>query len=98
VPDPRSQRERMLAGDPYIADDPELAPDSLRAMRLMAKFNQGAADSSGDGDASSRSFSEQSARTPRSGLRSTANTATKSRSARRRARELSEGWIAPFQS
>ena len=48
MPDPRSQRERMLAGDLYIADDPELAPDSLRAMRLMAKFNQGAADSSGD--------------------------------------------------
>ena len=45
MPDPRSQRERMLAGDLYIADDPELAPDSLRAMRLMAKFNQGAADS-----------------------------------------------------
>jgi hypothetical protein len=35
----------MLAGDLYIADDPELARDSLRAMRLMAKFNQGAADS-----------------------------------------------------
>jgi maltose O-acetyltransferase len=38
----------MLAGDLYIADDPELARDSLRAMRLMAKFNQGAADSPGE--------------------------------------------------
>ena len=40
--DHRSKGERMLAGDLYIADDPELARDSLRAMRLMAKFNQGA--------------------------------------------------------
>lgn len=32
-------RERMLAGDPYIADDPELAELSLRAMDLMEAFN-----------------------------------------------------------
>ncbi len=32
-------RERMLAGDPYIADDPELAERSLRAMDLMDAFN-----------------------------------------------------------
>ncbi|GGK81864.1 maltose O-acetyltransferase [Planomonospora parontospora subsp. parontospora] len=32
-------RERMLAGDPYIADDPELAEHSLRAMDLMDAFN-----------------------------------------------------------
>src|SRR3981081_731168 len=38
----------MLAGDLYIADDPELARDSLRAMCLMAKFNQGAAYSPGE--------------------------------------------------
>jgi maltose O-acetyltransferase len=37
--DTRTQRERMLAGDLYIADDPELAADSLRAMRLSAQFN-----------------------------------------------------------
>ncbi len=32
-------RERMLAGDPYIADDPELAEQHLRAMDLMEAFN-----------------------------------------------------------
>lgn len=32
-------RERMLAGDLYIADDPELAERSLRAMDLMDAFN-----------------------------------------------------------
>jgi maltose O-acetyltransferase len=37
--DPRTQRERMLAGDLYIADDPQLAADGLRAMRLSAQFN-----------------------------------------------------------
>jgi maltose O-acetyltransferase len=58
----------MLARDLYIADDPELARDSLRAMRLMAKFNQ-RPTLPASGDASSRSFSEQSARAPRSGLR-----------------------------
>ena len=34
--DPRSQRERMLAGDLYIADDPELARESARAAELYA--------------------------------------------------------------
>ena len=37
--DTRSQRERMLAGDLYIADDPELARDYQRAMALMERFN-----------------------------------------------------------
>ncbi|WP_182708532.1 sugar O-acetyltransferase [Thermomonospora cellulosilytica] len=37
--DGRSMRERMLAGDPYIADDPELAELGLRAMDLMEAFN-----------------------------------------------------------
>jgi maltose O-acetyltransferase len=37
--DARSQRERMLAGDLYIADDPELAQDYQRAMALMERFN-----------------------------------------------------------
>lgn len=32
--DGRTQRERMLAGDLYIADDPQLAAESRRAMRL----------------------------------------------------------------
>jgi len=38
--DTRSMRERMLAGDLYIADDPELARDSQRAMALIEAFNQ----------------------------------------------------------
>jgi maltose O-acetyltransferase len=38
-PDARTQRERMLAGDPYVADDPELARDSLRAATLVKRFN-----------------------------------------------------------
>jgi maltose O-acetyltransferase len=39
VSDTRSQRERMLAGELYIADDPELAAESLRAMTLMEAYN-----------------------------------------------------------
>lgn len=39
----------MLAGDLYIADDPELAEDSLRAMSLTEKFNASPA-----GDAAGR--------------------------------------------
>ncbi|MEW6636508.1 MAG: sugar O-acetyltransferase [Actinomycetota bacterium] len=42
--DGRSQRERMLAGDLYIADDPELARENLRAMALMEKFNASPAE------------------------------------------------------
>jgi maltose O-acetyltransferase len=37
--DTRTQRERMLAGDAYVADDPELARDSLRAATLVKRFN-----------------------------------------------------------
>lgn len=32
-------RERMLAGEPYIADDPEITRDSERAMRLSHAIN-----------------------------------------------------------
>jgi maltose O-acetyltransferase len=32
-------RERMLAGDLYIADDPELAEQSRRALDLMDAYN-----------------------------------------------------------
>jgi maltose O-acetyltransferase len=42
--DVRSQRERMLAGDLYIADDPDLAAESRRAMRLTEEFNRSSAD------------------------------------------------------
>jgi maltose O-acetyltransferase len=37
--DGRSNRERMLAGDPYIADDPVLAEENAVALDLMAAFN-----------------------------------------------------------
>ena len=33
----------MLAGELYIADDPELARDNLRAMALMERFNSSSA-------------------------------------------------------
>ena len=36
--DTRSMRERMLAGDPYVADEPELAADSRRAMALAERY------------------------------------------------------------
>ena len=45
--DSRSPKERMLAGDLYIADGPELAEDSLRAMALTASFNESPADGPG---------------------------------------------------
>jgi maltose O-acetyltransferase len=32
-------KERMLAGELYIADDPDLASDNQRAMALMEQFN-----------------------------------------------------------
>jgi maltose O-acetyltransferase len=35
----RSMRERMLAGDLYIADDPRLAEENAVAMDLMAAYN-----------------------------------------------------------
>ena len=37
--DSRSMRERMLAGDPYLANDPELAAASVRARELMTAYN-----------------------------------------------------------
>ncbi|CAM5462909.1 sugar O-acetyltransferase [Streptomyces atroolivaceus] len=36
--DPRTNLERMLAGDLYIADDPEIAQRQQHAMRLAARF------------------------------------------------------------
>jgi maltose O-acetyltransferase len=42
--DPRTQRERMLAGDLYLAGDPELAAASRRARDLLADYNSARAD------------------------------------------------------
>ena len=39
-----SQKERMLAGEPYSAQDPELVADHLRARRLLDRFNASLAD------------------------------------------------------
>ena len=39
IDDGRSNRERMLAGDLYIADDPELAAEAQRAADLIYRFN-----------------------------------------------------------
>ena len=37
--DGRTMRQRMEAGDLYIADDPELADMSTRALDLMDAYN-----------------------------------------------------------
>jgi maltose O-acetyltransferase len=39
VTDTRTMRERMLAGDLYIADDPEIGAQSAAALDLMAAYN-----------------------------------------------------------
>jgi maltose O-acetyltransferase len=38
-PDGRTMRERMLAGVPYLADDPELNEANAAALDLMAAYN-----------------------------------------------------------
>ena len=37
--DTRSQRERMLAGDPYLAADPVLVQEARRAQELLHEYN-----------------------------------------------------------
>src|SRR3712207_2183662 len=39
VDDSRTMRERMLAGDLYIADDPEIGEQSAAALDLVAAYN-----------------------------------------------------------
>lgn len=39
APPPKGQKARMLAGELYLASDPELAADHLRAQALLAGFN-----------------------------------------------------------
>ena len=36
----RTMRERMLAGELYLADDPVIADEQARAARLLDRFNQ----------------------------------------------------------
>ncbi len=45
--DGRSHRQRMLDGDPYLADDPDLTRDGRRAATLTAAYNATAADDDG---------------------------------------------------
>jgi maltose O-acetyltransferase len=45
VDDARTQRERMLAGDPYLPDDPEIASESRRAMKLCEEYNRTSVES-----------------------------------------------------
>jgi maltose O-acetyltransferase len=40
----RTMRERMLAGELYLADDPVLAEEQARASRLVDRFNHTRAD------------------------------------------------------
>ncbi len=42
--DPRTMRERMLAGDLYLADDTVLAEEQARASRLLERFNRSGVD------------------------------------------------------
>ncbi|WP_394275229.1 sugar O-acetyltransferase [Luteococcus sp.] len=42
--DPRTNRERMLAGDLYIADDPEIARLAQRAVELQERYLQASVD------------------------------------------------------
>ncbi|HIK19263.1 MAG TPA: sugar O-acetyltransferase [Leptolyngbyaceae cyanobacterium M33_DOE_097] len=36
----KTEKQRMLAGELYLASDPELASESLRAAQLLRQFNQ----------------------------------------------------------
>lgn len=47
--DTRTQRERMLAGDLYTADDEQIAADSRHAIALAARFNAVAAQDPAEG-------------------------------------------------
>lgn len=38
--DPRTNRERMLAGDPYVLDDPELERRAQRAYELADRYHR----------------------------------------------------------
>lgn len=42
--DTRSQKERMLAGEHYFANDPELTRERKRAKALCARYNQSVVD------------------------------------------------------
>jgi maltose O-acetyltransferase len=41
--DTRSQKQRMLDGDLYLADDAELQKENRRALELAEQYNQSSA-------------------------------------------------------
>ncbi len=47
--EPRTARERMIAGEPYFANDPELIAGVQRAQRLMSEYVEACARSREDG-------------------------------------------------
>jgi maltose O-acetyltransferase len=44
APSATNQKAKMLAGELYLASDPELAADHLRAQSILARFNASRAD------------------------------------------------------
>jgi maltose O-acetyltransferase len=44
IPDGRSNRERMLAGDQYVADDAQMLAEGVRAAVLTGRYNATAGD------------------------------------------------------
>ena len=50
TPDGRTNRERMLAGDQYICDDPQLIREGNLAADLYAKYNATPAEDQGQRD------------------------------------------------
>ncbi len=44
VSPPCSEKAKMLAGELYLANDPELTSDHLRAQAILARFNASSAD------------------------------------------------------
>jgi hypothetical protein len=76
--DQRTQRERMLAGDLYRADDPVLAAESRRAQTLSKAFSASEVDE--DRRRILRQLLGAFGEAPRSVRRSTATTAITSTS------------------
>ncbi|MEE3918497.1 maltose acetyltransferase domain-containing protein [Micromonospora sp. BRA006-A] len=77
-----SMKDRMLAGEQYIADDPAIIADLERAALLSERFNRSSADDPAGRLARCANCSARSARTPGSGRRCTATTDTRRTSAR----------------
>ena len=51
-----SEREKMIAGEPYRASDPELVAARLRAQELLARYNATAPSAAAERDAALRAL------------------------------------------